>query len=124
MSASWRSWLRGYEALDERRFKVPLHGERSQVVWCEERASEGLTLWSIVLGRAECEASGIGLEDAWHNNRLSDLVSFKMDEKGRLVGEVYLPPFGVTQQEWRLATETLAKTCDRLEYVLTGSDRQ
>jgi hypothetical protein len=60
--------------------------------------------------------------DAWLRNRSSSLVGFRMDSRGRLVGEAWLPKAGLTKQEFEVYVRTLAAECDRLEFVLTGRD--
>lgn len=122
MSVDWRRWARRHYRLDGERVLVKLTGQRKQLVWCEERGSGSLRLWSIVLRRAEVEELGIGHLHAWLRNRLSELVAFRLDEKGRMIGEVVLPPVGITEDEWVLCTQVLAKACDRAEHVLSGVD--
>jgi len=59
---------------------------------------------------------------AWKRNRFSDLVGFKIDSRGRLVGETWVPLSGLDGEEWTLYVTTLARSCDRLEYLLSGRD--
>jgi len=108
--------------LDGHRVLVKLTGQRKQLVWCEERGSGSLRLWSTVLGPASAKELRIGHLHAWSRNRLSELVAFRMDEKGRMIGEIMLPPAGITEDEWVLCVLVLARSCDRAEYVLSGAD--
>lgn len=59
---------------------------------------------------------------AWKRNRFSDLVGFKIDGRGRLVGEAWVPLAGLDAGEWATYVRTVAWSCDRLEYLLTGRD--
>lgn len=59
---------------------------------------------------------------AWRRNRFSDLVGFKIDGRGRLVGETWVPLAGLDAGEWALYVRTLAQACDRVEYLLSGRD--
>lgn len=59
---------------------------------------------------------------AWRRNRFSDLVGFKIDGRGRLVGETWVPLAGLDRDEWALYVGTLARACDRVEYLLSGRD--
>ncbi len=59
---------------------------------------------------------------AWKRNRFSDLIGFKIDGRGRLVGEAWVPVAGLDAEEWALYVGTVARTCDRVEYLLSGRD--
>lgn len=59
---------------------------------------------------------------AWKRNRFSDLVGFKIDGRGRLVGEAWVPLAGLDAEEWALYVRTVARACDRVEYLLSGRD--
>lgn len=59
---------------------------------------------------------------AWKRNRFSDLVGFKIDGRGRLVGEAWVPVVGLDAEEWALYVGMVARTCDRVEYLLSGRD--
>jgi hypothetical protein len=59
---------------------------------------------------------------AWSRNRASRLVGFRVDERGRLIGECLVPKTGVTPAEFQLYLRTLAAESDRLEHLVTGKD--
>ena len=59
---------------------------------------------------------------AWGRNRFSDLVGFKIDHAGRLVGEAWVPLAGLDGEEWSLYVNAVARACDRVEYLLSGGD--
>jgi hypothetical protein len=61
---------------------------------------------------------------AWDRNRVTDLVGFKVDGGGRLIGEVWVPVSGLDSGEWAFAIRSLARACDRLEYLLSGRDTE
>ncbi len=61
---------------------------------------------------------------AWAINRATDLVGFRVDDRGRFVGEAWVPKLGLTADEFVLVARRVAIECDRLEYVLTGEDRE
>jgi len=61
---------------------------------------------------------------AWRKNALIDLVTFAFDDKHRLIGVLEQPVATLDTEELRFYVETLAKDCDRFEYVLTGRDVQ
>jgi hypothetical protein len=60
---------------------------------------------------------------AWERNRTSDLVGFKIDGRKCLIGEACVPTAGLTADEWGTHVRHVARTCDRMEYLLTGRDR-
>lgn len=59
---------------------------------------------------------------AWQRNRTAELVGFRVDRRQRLVGEAWVPKAGLTATEFRLYLQRLAQACDRLEFLLTGTD--
>jgi hypothetical protein len=59
---------------------------------------------------------------AWERNRASSLVGFRMDDRGRLVGESWVPTHGLTRDEFLFYLRTAAAACDLFEYQLTGKD--
>ena len=61
---------------------------------------------------------------AWERNRASSLVGFRVDERGRLVGECWVPIPGLTREEFLFYLRSAAAACDLFEYQLTGKDRE
>jgi hypothetical protein len=61
---------------------------------------------------------------AWRRNRAASLVGFRVDERGRLVGESWVPTEGLTRDEFLLYVRGLAAACDLFEFQLTGKDRE
>jgi len=53
---------------------------------------------------------------------MKDLVSFAFDDKNNLVGIIKQPALTLDHDELKLYIETLARECDRFEYILTGKD--
>jgi len=58
----------------------------------------------------------------WRKNAVKELVAFAFDKKDQLVGVIEQPATSLDSAELVLYIETLAKECDRFEYVLTGED--
>ena len=52
----------------------------------------------------------------------TELVGFRIDARGRLIGEAWVPKAGVTSSEFTSYLRAVAAECDRFEYQLTGSD--
>jgi hypothetical protein len=59
---------------------------------------------------------------AWERNRAGSLVGFRVDDRGRLVGEAWVPTRGLTRDEFLFYLRTTAAACDLFEYQLTGKD--
>ena len=59
---------------------------------------------------------------AWRRNGSKPLVTFAFDDEDRLVGLIEVPATTLDHEEIDLYVETLARECDRFEYVLTGAD--
>jgi hypothetical protein len=59
---------------------------------------------------------------AWVRNRSVSLVGFRVDERGRMIGEAWILKAGLTAAEFQLYVHTVASECDRFEFQLTGRD--
>lgn len=57
-------------------------------------------------------------------NRHSRMYGLRVDKQGRLIGETHVPKPGITPAEFQLHARHLAIECDRLEYLITGLDRE
>lgn len=58
----------------------------------------------------------------WRRNRSAQLVGFRIDKRGHLVGETWVPKAGLRAEEFQTYVRRLAAECDRFEYLLTGRD--
>ena len=58
----------------------------------------------------------------WRRNALKAVVTFTIDRRDRVVGLIDQPIESVHPKELKFYLETLARECDRLEYILTGAD--
>lgn len=103
---------------------VTFSDDRKHIVTVEERPDRReLRLWAVAARPSMLPADPDGPHvHAWKRNRFSDLVGFKIDSRGRLVGEAWVPIAGLGAEEWALYVNTLAGACDRVEYLLTGQD--
>lgn len=126
MNVDWRVFARAFGAdLDGSTVTVQLAGERTQRVFVEaDRTGVALRLWSVVTTKSKTALLGGGapLAYAWERNRLSDLVGYTVDNRGRLIGETWIPTDGITQQTFTLHLEELARVCDWHEMRLSGDD--
>ena len=59
---------------------------------------------------------------AWRRNAMKELVTFAFDDHHRLIGLISQPVTTLDDEELRLYIDTVARECDRFEYILTGKD--
>ncbi len=99
-------------------------GERQQAVLVEEPEGEPAELRVFSFAGPPRASAGYDPLDllAWERNRASDIVGFKLDGRGRLIGEAWVPTVGLNAEEWGFYIRTVAEACDRLEYLLTGRE--
>ncbi len=122
---SLRRWFRGGRdfSVEEEEVLVTFAEGRSQRVSVTEE-EETFHLRSVVATRGEAEKHhGLALF-SWRRNRATQLVGFRLDQRGRLVGEGWVPKAGLTPEEFQLCVRRVAEESDRLEYLLTGRDKE
>jgi len=61
---------------------------------------------------------------AWKRNRATSIVGFRIDKRGRLVGEAWVPNAGLTKDEFLFYVRGVGAACDLFEFQLTGKDRE
>jgi hypothetical protein len=122
LSASWKSLCREaglrYEGNE---IRIPCGNERSQRVLIEEREGDVIRIWSKVATRSQIDLEQPNLE-AFLVNRYRELVGFKSIERGTIVGEAWVPMIDLSAEEWKVYVTTVARTCDRMEFLWTGRD--
>lgn len=100
-------------------------GRTQKVTVALDDRGDGFQLASVIATRSVVDQLYPGILDRIaEQNRLSELVGFKLDRRGRLIGESWCPTAGLTVDEWAFYVRNLAEACDRLEFVLTGADRR
>jgi len=121
----WRAMSSGARdiAVDGDSVVVTLPGPRQQRIDVEA-GSEAIELRSIVARRAVVETLDDPGLAAWHRNRAVNLVGFRLDDRGRLVGETWIPCAGLTTAEFLVYVREMAAACDLFEFQLTGKDRE
>ena len=103
---------------------VRFSDERRQKVMVDERDNEYYLLSAFVIRQAAVASLPALPLQIWLRNRATSLVGFRIDSRGRLVGEALVPKVGLTAEEFRIYVRTVAVECDRLEYLLTGGDQE
>ena len=71
----------------------------------------------LAMDRPEVERPEI---EAWLVDRYRELVGFNVAERGTIIGEAWVPLIDLSAYEWSLYLHSLAKSCDRLQYLWTG----
>jgi hypothetical protein len=81
-------------------------------------------LRSVVAKQSIVSRDSAAAPRTWLRNQQVSLVGFRIDERGRIVGEAMLLKAGLTAQEFQLVLRTVAVECDRFEYQLTWHDSE
>lgn len=95
-------------------------GRRHLVVMSE--AADHYLLSAVVVRRAVVASLDRPEIWAWQRNRASELVGFRVDDRGRLVAESWIPKIGLTKEEFQTYVRNLAAEADRAEHLLSGRD--
>ena len=121
MSADWKELTReaGFH-LEAGLIRVPCGRDRFHKVNVDDSNVEAIRLWSMVVTSGNAPANAT--LQAWKMNRFRELIGFKAAERGRIIGECWIPKGRITADEWRTYVFTLARSCDQLEYLWTGKD--
>lgn len=91
-----------------------------------ERRGAHYVLSSVVIGQAR--VAGLGraelLPRLWERNRVTNVVAFTLDKRGRLIGQIEQIAETLDLDELATYLHWLARECDGLEYLLTGQDKE
>lgn len=121
MEADWTGYCRSHDlAVREPDVEVAVR-HRKHIVTVED-GGDVYHLSAIVVRQAVVNSVPDLPLNVWLRNRGTTLVGFRIDQRGRLVGEAWVPKVGLTSEEFQLYLRNLAAECDRLEHVLTGRD--
>jgi hypothetical protein len=122
-SSDWKRWCRGHEdiARDGNGVIVTFVGGRHHRIDVSD-AGEAYELTGFVARPATLQAIPNAYLRAWERNRTTKLVGFRINRRGRLVGEAWVPKPGLGADEFLHYVRRMAAECDRFEYILTGKD--
>lgn len=121
MARNWHRLCPKSWTIEGNEVTVPLSRNRRHKVGIEEQ-EDTFRLTAIVAGRAAIAAVEDLAFRTWQRNRSTELVGFRIDKRGRLLGESWVPKEGLSEAEFQLYLHTIAAECDRYEYELTGED--
>lgn len=119
MKEGWQQFVSGdgIKVLSGTRLKVTFPGGRSHKL----RVSAEEDGWS--LEGTIVEGFGDHPFEWMTANRSLRLCAMEMNE-GNLIGTAWIPKAGMTGEEFMMIATHLAAECDRLEFQLTGEDRE
>ncbi|MEW6688722.1 MAG: hypothetical protein AB1452_06475 [Pseudomonadota bacterium] len=122
MAGEWRRFCSGRKfAIEGDDIVVTLPGSRTHRVSVREEP-DAYRLSSVVARPAVVEQIVNLPIQSWERNRGTELAGFKIDSRGRLISESWIPKAGLTAAEFTLYLQSLASEADRFEYQLTGRD--
>jgi hypothetical protein len=124
MAPNWKTFCgESNLRINGNQVQVTLEKGRHQLV--EVTASDDMIyLYSVVARAAIVAQFENAALRAWQRNRAVSIVAFRVDERGRMVGETWVPTAGLTREEFQLYVRTIAIECDRFEFQLTGADAE
>lgn len=122
MPLNWKSLCNdaSFKIVDDK-VQVMLENDRQHHVKVEV-SEDQIYLYSVVARPAAVTQFENAALRAWQRNRALTLVSFRVDERGRMVGESWIPTAGLQRDEFQLHIRTMAIECDRFEFQITGRD--
>lgn len=122
MSDEWIRFSRARNfSVDGQNVDVVLGDGRSHRVTVEEQ-ERSFCLSAIVVKRYLADQVTDLPILTWQRNRATSLVGFRIDSRGRVMAEAWIPKAGVSGEEFQFYLNTIALEADRFEYVLTGED--
>jgi hypothetical protein len=122
MKAEWIDFCRCDDfRIDGEFVEVIFANERRQRVRIEDQA-DAYRVFSVAARADKLNDFSNPALVAWERNRSLSLMGFRVDERGRMIGEAWVPKIGLTAEEFQLYIRTVALECDRFEFQLTGRD--
>jgi hypothetical protein len=107
--------------VDEATVEVAFHEGRRHRVTVEEFGDEYRLIALVARRRDVADLNNPSLQ-TWLRNRGTALVGFRIDGRGAVVGEAWVPKEGLTAEEFQVYVRAVATESDRFEYALTGRD--
>ncbi|HXV59909.1 MAG TPA: hypothetical protein VEK15_04385 [Vicinamibacteria bacterium] len=112
--------------VDGERINVAVRGGSRHQTITIERVENLYRLESVVLGTASVTKNVKRWRKlallVWEKNAQHQIVTFGFDRRDRLVGHIEHQADYLDPEELELYVNTLARECDRFEYLLTGKD--
>lgn len=120
--SAWQAFIQepDLKVISSSRFQVNFAIGRSHMIHVEEDI-EGWRLRAVVASHPQVDDL---FQWAALVNRGLTLLGLEVDAKGVLIGSSWVPKIGLTATEFQMLARQLAAECDRLEFALTGLDRE
>lgn len=124
MVADWTQFCQSSDlVVDAPHVDITFGDDRRHRVTVREESGEYILSAFVVRQSTVASLPNLPLQ-VWVRNRAASLVGFRIDHRGRLVGEAWVPKAGITASEFQLYVRALAIEADRFEYALTGRDSE
>jgi hypothetical protein len=119
--ADWRLFCRGVEGVSVNRDGVDVIAadERHRRIGIHETAETYEMIGIVARPTAMSTVADVPLR-SWRRNRATQLVGFRIDQMGRLVGNAWAPKAGLGRDEFLIYLKRVGAECDLFEYYLTG----
>lgn len=125
MTADWSRFCKGAPDLQAQGDRiVVLFAEGRQHQLTVEDAGESYRVVSVVAKPSVTSAVPNLALHVWRRNRAAMLAGFRIDPRGRLIGESLIPKAGLSPREFQQWVHVVAAECDRFEHALTGKDEE
>jgi hypothetical protein len=123
--SDWMAFCRGAEriSIDGESAVLVTTGDRRQRVEIRQTPDTYEFMSVVVRPSVVASVPDVPLK-AWRRNRAMQSVGFRVDRKGRLVGEAWVPKAGLSRDEFLLSIRRCAAECDLFEFHLTGKDTE
>ena len=122
MPTDWRA-LCTYSRIDFEGDDVIVDFENGRKHRVRIRETENSLELHAIVARAGAVKGIDGLPlRVWLRNRATQLVSFRIDTRGRVYAEGWVPKAGITADEFEFVVRRFAAESDRFEFMLTGRD--
>jgi hypothetical protein len=124
MNVNWRSFCSAKNlTVDGEFIRVSFHEGRQHTVHVQEEAD--CFYFKAVVARSALVATlDAAVVMTWVRNRTVSLIGFRIDQRGRLLGEARVPKVGITREEFCLYVNTVAGQSDRFEQQIVGVDQE
>ena len=120
MSANWEEFCNAPDfKVDGHSIAVRFAEDQSHTVTVQEQPDTYVLSAMVARQAIVSDVPDLPLE-MWLRNRAVTLVGFRIDRRGRLMGEAWVPKAGLDAGEFQLYVRIVAIECDRFRYLLTG----
>ena len=124
MTVNWTSLCDGSDmTIEDSDVLISFGDDRSHRIRISESDGEFVLRAFVVRQSVVGSIPDLPLQ-VWQRNRAVSLMGFRIDKRGRLVGEAWVPKAGLTGDEFQFYLRHLAVEADRFEYALTGRDSE